>query len=135
MDMPQSVSPPPTLPAEEERTVAPTVDSTSLYGTLNLLILQALAREPLHGLAIARRIRESTDESLQIEEGALYPALHRLERDGLLEPSWGTSENNRRAKYYTLTGDGARRLERERKRWLVHTLAVSKLLEVGLEVG
>ena len=115
--------------------MAPTVDSTSLYGTLNLLILQALAREPLHGLAIARRIRESTDESLQIEEGALYPALHRLERDGLLEPSWGTSENNRRAKYYTLTGDGARRLERERKRWLVHTLAVSKLLEVGLEVG
>jgi transcriptional regulator len=115
--------------------MAPTIDSTSLYGTLNLLILQALAREPLHGLAIARRIRDSTNESLRIEEGALYPALHRLERDGLLEPSWGTSENNRRAKYYALTAEGAQRLERERKRWLVHTLAVSKLLEVGLEVG
>ncbi len=115
--------------------MAPSIDSTSLYGTLNLLILQALAREPLHGLAIAKRIRESTDESLRIEEGALYPALHRLERDGLLEPSWGTSENNRRAKYYALTQTGARRLEHERERWLKHTLAVSKLLEVGLEVG
>ena len=115
--------------------MAPSIDSTSLYGTLNLLILQALAREPLHGLAIARRIRESTDESLRIEEGALYPALHRLERDGLLDPSWGTSENNRRAKYYALTRAGSRRLERDRARWLKHTLAVSKLLEVGLEVG
>lgn len=113
----------------------PKIDSTSLYGTLNLLVLQAVAGEPLHGLAIARKIRESTEESLHIEEGALYPALHRLERDGLLEPSWGTSENNRRAKYYTLTPAGTRRLERERERWLEHTLAVSKLLEVALEVG
>lgn len=115
--------------------MAPGIDSTSLYGTLNLLILQALATEPLHGLAIARRIRESTDDSLRIEEGALYPALHRLERDDLLEPSWGTSENNRRAKYYTLTAEGRRRLERERDRWVSHTLAVSKLLEAGLELA
>lgn len=115
--------------------MAPGIDSTSLYGTLNLLILQALARQELHGLGIARRIRESTDDSLRIEEGALYPALHRLERDGLVESSWGTSENNRRAKYYRLTGAGARRLARERKRWLEHTLAVSKLLEVGLRTG
>ena len=115
--------------------MAPSIDSTSLYGTLNLLILQALARESLHGLAIAKRIRDSTGESLRIEEGALYPALHRLERDGLLEPSWGTSENNRKAKYYSLTADGERRLARERERWLKHTLAVSKLLEVGLAVG
>jgi transcriptional regulator len=115
--------------------MAPRIDSTSLYGTLNLLILQAVATEPLHGLAVARRIRESTDDSLSIEEGALYPALHRLERDGLVEPSWGTSENNRRAKYYALTPEGRRRLERERERWLHHTLAVSKLLGVGLEVG
>lgn len=112
--------------------MSPSIDSTSLYGTLNLLILQAVAAEPLHGLAIARRIRESTEESLRIEEGALYPALHRLERDGLVEPSWGTTENNRRAKYYALTTAGARRLERERERWLRHTLAVSKLLELRL---
>ncbi len=115
--------------------MAPSIDSTSLYGTLNLLILQAVARQSLHGLAIAKRIRDSTDESLRIEEGALYPALHRLERDGLLEPSWGTSENNRRAKYYALTTKGECRLERERERWVRHTLAVSKLLEVGLAVG
>ena len=115
--------------------MSPNIDSTSLYGTLNLLIMQALARESLHGLAIAKRIRESSGQSLRIEEGALYPALHRLERDGLLEPSWGTSENNRKAKYYALTGVGVRRLGRERERWLKHTLAVSKLLEVGLRVG
>jgi transcriptional regulator len=115
--------------------VPPKIDSTSLYGTLNLLILQALATEPLHGLAIARRIRESTDESLRIEEGALYPALHRLEADGLLEPSWGTSENNRRAKYYALTPEGKRRLDRERELWVDHTLAVARLLEVGLELA
>ncbi len=115
--------------------MAPSIDSTSLYGTLNLLILQSLARETLHGLAIARRIREATDESLRIEEGALYPALHRLERDGLLDSSWGASENNRRAKYYALTAVGEQRLKGERERWRKHTLAVSKLLEVGLEVG
>jgi len=111
------------------------IDSTSLYGTLNLLILQAVAAGPLHGLAIARRIRAATGDALTIEEGALYPALHRLERDGLVEPSWGTSENNRRAKYYALTPAGAKRLEREREQWLRHTLAVSRLLQVGLEVG
>ena len=115
--------------------MAPAIDSTSLYGTLNLLILQAVAHEPLHGLAIARRIRDSTDASLRIEEGALYPALHRLERDGLVAASWGTSENNRRAKYYELTAPGRTRLLKERDRWLKHTLAVSKLLEVSLEVG
>ena len=114
--------------------MSPRIDSTSLYGTLNLLILKAVAAEPLHGLAIARRIRESSDDSLTIEEGALYPALHRLERDGLLEASWGTSENNRRAKYYAPTPAGLRRLAREREQWLAHTLAVSRLLEVGLAV-
>lgn len=113
----------------------PNIDSTSLYGTLNLLILQAVAHEPLHGLAIARRIREATGDFLAIEEGALYPALHRLERDRLLAASWGASENNRRAKYYRITAAGSRRLERERARWLKHTLAVSKLLGAGLQVG
>ena len=115
--------------------MAPSIDSTSLYGTLNLLILQALAKESHHGLAIARRIRESTSETLRIEEGALYPALHRLERDGLLEATWGMSENNRRAKFYGLTPTGSARLLKERDRWLEHTLAVSRLLEVGLVVA
>jgi len=111
------------------------IDSTSLYGTLNLLILKAVAEEPRHGLAVARHIQESTDDSLSVEEGALYPALHRLERDGLLEASWGISENNRRAKFYALTAEGRRRMAKERDQWLRHTLAVSRLLEVGLEVG
>jgi transcriptional regulator len=113
--------------------MSPRIDSTSLYGTLNLLILKAVAGGPRHGLAIARFIRASTDDSLTIEEGALYPALHRLERDGLVEAAWGTSENNRRAKYYALTPEGEARLEREREQWLRHTLAVSRLLEAGLE--
>jgi len=115
--------------------MSPRIDSTSLYGTLNLLILKAIAAEPRHGLAIARYIRDTTEDSLTIEEGALYPALHRLERDGLVEASWGTSENNRRAKYYELTAAGGRRLSREREQWLRHTLAVSRLLEVALEIG
>ena len=115
--------------------MAPRIDSTSLYGTLNLLILKAVAAEPRHGLSIARHIRESTEDSLTIEEGALYPALHRLERDGLVESSWGISENNRRAKYYALSEAGRRRLSKEREQWLRHTLAVSRLLEVGLEIG
>lgn len=107
------------------------IDSTSLYGTLNLLVLQALAEGPLHGLAIARRILSESDEVLQVEEGALYPALHRLERDGLLEASWGTSENNRRARFYRLTDRGRARLEREVERWAAHTGAVARML--GLE--
>lgn len=113
--------------------MSPRIDSTSLYGTLNLLILKALSGQALHGLAIARRIRESSADTLTIEEGALYPALHRLERDGLLAASWGTSENNRRAKFYELTPAGERRLAHERDQWLAHTLAVSRLLELGLE--
>jgi len=106
------------------------IDSTSLYGTLNLLVLKALAREPLHGLAIARRIEEETEDVLRVEEGALYPALHRLEREGLLSATWGRSEKNRRAKFYTLTAAGRRRLEKETTDFVQHVRAVSKLLGV-----
>ena len=106
------------------------IDSTSLYGTLNLLVLQAVSDGPLHGLAIARAIRSRSSDVLQVEEGALYPALHRLHRDGLVESEWGVSENNRRAKFYRLTGEGRRRLERETREWLRHTGAVRRLLEV-----
>lgn len=105
------------------------IDSTSLYGTLNLLVLRAVADEPLHGLAIARRILDSSGEHLQVEEGALYPALHRLERDGLLQAEWGRSENNRRARFYRLTDRGRTQLEREAERWRAHTRAVARLLE------
>jgi PadR family transcriptional regulator PadR len=87
-----------------------------------------LAAGPLHGLAIARRIRAESGDVLQVEEGALYPALHRLERDGCLTSAWGVSETNRRAKYYTLTPAGRALLEREQENWLRHTRAVSRVL-------
>ena len=104
--------------------------SHTLYGTLNLLILKTVAREPRHGLSILRAIQSATNNSLRIEEGALYPALHRLERDGLLKSEWGRSENKRRAKFYRLTAKGKRSLEREVESWVQHALAVGAVLGV-----
>ncbi len=106
------------------------IDSTSLYGTLNLLVLQALRGGSLHGLAVARVIESRSEEVLRVEEGALYPALHRLERDGLVRSEWGKSENNRRAKFYSLTTEGVTRLEREVQQWIRHTGAVERMLGV-----
>src|SRR5688572_28795030 len=91
--------------------------SAVVPGTLNMLILKALARESRHGYAISEFIHRASDDVLRIEEGALYPALHRLELRGLLRSEWGTSENNRRAKYYRLTVFGRRELERESSHW------------------
>jgi transcriptional regulator len=88
-----------------------------MQGTLDMLILEALFRGPLHGYAVADWIHERSQDVLRVEEGALYPALHRLELRGLLAAQWGVSENNRRAKYYRLTGTGRRHLEAERVRW------------------
>jgi PadR family transcriptional regulator, regulatory protein PadR len=107
------------------------IDAGSLYGTLNLLVLQALADGPQHGLGVARRILAGSGEQLQVEEGALYPALHRLERDGLLQARWGTSENNRRARFYELTPRGRGELAREAARWRRHAAAVRGLLDGG----
>lgn len=104
------------------------IDAGTLYGTLNLLVLRALSDGPLHGLGVARRIQDGSREQLQVEEGALYPALHRLERDGLLEARWGTSENNRRARFYALTARGRGELAREAERWRRHAAAVHGLL-------
>lgn len=110
--------------------MTPSIDSTSLYGTLNLLILGAVEAGPLHGLAIARAIQRRSREVLSVEEGALYPALHRLERDGLLASEWGTSENNRRAKFYRLTASGRTRLVQETERWRKHVGGVQEVLGV-----
>jgi PadR family transcriptional regulator PadR len=107
----------------------PNLPPSPLYGNLNLLILHALRTGPRHGLAVARVIRELSEEELRIEEGALYPALHRLEREGYLKGGWGASENNRRAKYYQLTAAGRRLLARELDTWQRHTRAVAKVLE------
>jgi len=104
------------------------IDADTLYGTLNLLVLQALRDGPLHGLAVSRRIQSAARGTLRVEEGALYPALHRLERDGLLEGSWGRTDENRRAKFYRLTRRGRRRLEREAAQWARHAEAVATVL-------
>ena len=97
-------------------------------GTLDLLILRTLALEPQHGWAISERIQQISSDVLQIQQGSLYPALHRLERRGWIKARWGTSENNRRAKYYELTKSGRRRLEVEKDAWEKLTLAVAQVL-------
>jgi PadR family transcriptional regulator, regulatory protein PadR len=99
-----------------------------IQGTLDLLVLHALAEAPLHGYAVARWVRARTDGVLAIEDGALYTALHRMEKRGLLSAEWGVSENNRKAKYYGLTRKGRRRLESERTAWLRYAEAVYKVV-------
>jgi PadR family transcriptional regulator PadR len=88
-----------------------------LPGTLDLLILKAVSLGPQHGYGVLLRIEQITGGALSIEQGALYPALYRLEHQGLLDTEWGTSDNNRRAKFYTLTARGRRRLKNETERW------------------
>ena len=96
----------------------PPVAGSDLYtGSLDLLILKALTWGPLHGYAIGRWIRTTTEEYLTVQEGALYPALHRLQRRGFLEEEWGVSDTNREAKFYKLTPAGRRRLRDETARW------------------
>jgi PadR family transcriptional regulator len=88
-----------------------------VQGTVDLLILKTLALEPLHGWAIAQRIRQLSNDILQVQQGSLYPALQRLERDGWITAAWGLSENNRRARFYRLTRAGRKHLEREQAGW------------------
>ena len=99
-----------------------------LQGTLNMLILQVLADRPGHGYEVMRRIRERSQEVFQLEEGSLYPALHRLEKDGLLKSQWKQSEANRRAKYYSLTARGKKQLVVEAENWNVVSAAISRIL-------
>lgn len=98
-------------------------------GTLDLLILKTLVWGKLHGYAVASSIRRQTDDALLVEEGALYPALYRMEAKGWIEAEWGLSENNRRAKYYRLTVEGRRRLRSETRTWKAYTDAVAKVLQ------
>lgn len=102
--------------------------SNLFTGTLDLLILRSLEWGPLHGYAIGRWIRESSGDVLQVEEGVLYPALHRLEDRGWLRAEWGRTETNRRAKFYALTAAGRRAVDQERARWTAHTAAVAAVL-------
>lgn len=100
-----------------------------VQGTLDLLILKTLALQPMHGWGIAQRIRQLSKEVLQVNQGALYPALHRLEQYGWIQSKWGESENNRRAKYYSLTPDGSRYLQQEHEQWKRLSVAIDLVLE------
>src|SRR5881275_2204139 len=97
-------------------------------GTLDLLILKTLAFGPQHGWAVSERIQQISSDVLRVQQGSLYPALHRLERRGWIKTRWGTSENNRRAKYYELTKSGRRQLEAEQDAWGKLTAAMAQVL-------
>jgi PadR family transcriptional regulator PadR len=108
------------------------IDLDLLQGTLDLLVLKALKWGPRHGYAIASWIRETTDQRLQVEEGALYTSLHRMEKRGWLEADWGLSENNRKAKYYQLTTQGAKHLRTKSAVWTEYAGAVFKVLQAAV---
>jgi len=99
-----------------------------LQGTLDLLVLKTLTRGPRHGYGIAVHIQQVSDEMLRVEEGSLYPALHRIEQAGWISSDWGVSDNNRRAKYYRLTAAGRKQLTKEEENWDQLTRAVAKVL-------
>jgi PadR family transcriptional regulator len=100
-------------------------------GTLDMLILKTVSRGPLHGYAIAESIQRTSEDALRVEEGALYPALHRLEVRRLLSASWGTSENNRRAKFYRLTPEGRKQLAQETSYWARMVAGVARVMETA----
>jgi PadR family transcriptional regulator PadR len=102
-----------------------------IQGTLEMLVLKALARGPLHGYGVAEWIEQTSQQALKVEEGALYPALHRLELRGMLKAEWGISDNNRRAKFYRMTAEGRKRLEAESQRWARLSAAVAFVLQAG----
>lgn len=102
--------------------------SDLMYGTLDMLILKALMHEPRHGLGIADRIQQISQEVLRVEQGSLYPALYRLEAEGLVKAEWGISDKNRKARFYELTTAGRKRLTAEREHWDRITAAVNIVL-------
>ena len=105
--------------------------SELLQGTLDLLILRTLAAGPMHGWGISQRIQQVSDSVLVVNQGSLYPALYRLEAEGWIASEWGASENNRRAKFYKLTRNGERQLEREQQNWQRLATAVFRVLETA----
>ncbi len=100
-----------------------------VQGTLDLLILKTVALEPMYGWAVAQRIRQVSGNVLQVNQGALYPALHRLEQQGWIQAEWGESENNRRAKYYSLTKAGKKYLQKEEANWRRLSAAIGLVLK------
>lgn len=102
-----------------------------VQGTLDMLILKTLARDAMHGYGIAQSIQQVSDEVLRVEEGSLYPALHRLELDGVIDSEWGQSANNRRAKYYSLTARGRKQLQTETSNWQRLAGAIARVMEIA----
>ena len=102
-----------------------------VQGTLDLLILKTVALEPMHGWAIAQRIQRMSNDILQVGQGALYPALHKLEQNGWITAEWAVSENNRRAKYYTLTKDGQQALNEQAEQWERLSSAISLIVRTA----
>lgn len=98
-------------------------------GTFDMLVLKALSLGPMHGYGIGQRIQQLADDMLRVEEGTLYPALYRIEQSGWIASEWGTSENNRRARFYRLTRAGRKQLGIEESRWAHLTLAITKVLQ------
>ena len=105
--------------------------SALVRGTLDMLILKTLSLQPMHGLGISNRIDQITDGVFKVKPGSLFPALKRMEQEGWIDGEWRGSENNRRAKYYTLTSAGRRRLGEEKQNWGQAVLAITKVLETG----
>ena len=101
-----------------------------VQGTLNLLVLKMVALEPMNGFAISQRLKQVSNEVLQVTDGSLYPALHKLEQEGLIRAEWRQSENNRRARYYSLTRLGRRRLAQEREAWDRLSAAISMVIRL-----
>lgn len=107
------------------------VDTPLLQGTLDMLILKTLSLGPMHGYSIVRRIQQVSDDVLQVEEGSLYPSLHRMEERGWIEAEWGVSENNRRAKFYKLTRAGRKSLTEVETNWARLSEAISKVMQTA----
>ncbi len=104
--------------------------SDLVQGTLNLLILKMLALQPMNGWSISQRLKQISNDNLQVSDGSLYPALHKLEQEGLVAAEWKASENNRRAKFYSLTRPGRRHLEREAANWERLSAAISHVVQL-----
>lgn len=102
-----------------------------LQGTLDMLVLKTLTKGTMHGYEVAKWIRQTTDDILHVEEGSLYPALHRMEKRGWVKSEWGTSENNRKAKYYSLTKTGREQLQIESSTWRQQSEAISKIMQTA----
>jgi PadR family transcriptional regulator, regulatory protein PadR len=109
----------------------PTPDTKLLQGTLDMLILKALSLGPLHGYGVGRRIMQMSEDALRVEEGSLYPALYRIERQGWIKAEWGVSENNLRAKFYKLTRAGRKQLRIEEENWERLAGAVFKVMQTN----